>query len=55
MSEEYIAQFQYLKELSYRKTEGIMHDIIFIFQYLKELSYRKTRGQNLIKSLDFST
>ena len=36
--------FQYLKELSYRKTEKIANNNTYGFQYLKELSYRKTEA-----------
>ena len=37
-------QFQYLKELSYRKTETLEQNKEARFQYLKELSYRKTKN-----------
>ena len=34
--------FQYLEELSYRKTNGTDAGTFSVFQYLEELSYRKT-------------
>ena len=47
--------FQYLKELSYRKTDVFKTVSLNEFQYLKELSYRKTKALENDATSYFST